>query len=188
MLFIVPARVVPGYGQLEEGKVLRSGDCGNTRGDAGASACSEFVSEIIQNVSVGRCRVGKHFVRKDFCIDRHKGKIKAQAAGRFRECCAIQELFTSHVVGANMDEGGSQALAVEQAMKYCSGFSIVGGRHAEGAASAVCNAPMEENISPSSRACRRMLINDSRTVSDKHSMKGVWKRMGERCRKIKSGF
>lgn len=47
MLFIVPARVVPGYGQLEEGKVLRSGDCSNTRGDARASACSEFVSEII---------------------------------------------------------------------------------------------------------------------------------------------
>jgi hypothetical protein len=47
---------------------------------------------------------------------------------------------------------------------------------------------MEENVSPSSRACRRVIVDGGRAVRDKHSMKGVWKRMGERCRKLESGF
>jgi hypothetical protein len=87
--FIVLTRVIPGNGQIEEGKVLGGSGCSNTRGDTGASACGEVVGKIIQDVSVGGCRVGKHFVRKDFCIDRHKGKVKAQTARRFRECGAI---------------------------------------------------------------------------------------------------
>ena len=63
--FVLPARVVPGNGQLEEGEVFRSGSCSDTRRDAGASMSRKFVSEIIQNVSVGRSRMGEHFVGKD---------------------------------------------------------------------------------------------------------------------------
>ena len=97
--------------------------------------------------------------------------MEAQAARGLGECCAVQELFTGHVVGANMDEGGSQTLTVKQTVKECRGFSIVRGRLAEVAASAVSDALMEKNISPSRGTCRRVLSNDSRAVSDKHGVK-----------------
>ena len=124
-----------------------------------------------------------NFVGENLRRDTRQSKVKANAAHIFREHRSLKKLLTCQVVGTNVDERSFEAVTMKNSMKNGHGLGIVRGGVAKGAASAICQAVVEQNIAPTRRACTRMLANDSRAIGDKDCVKGIWrgsqKRVGE---------
>jgi hypothetical protein len=85
----------------------------------------KLVGSVVKDVSMGRGRVRIDLVGEDLCMNSGKGKIKSKTAQIFRKHQAIEKLLARQVVGANMDEGSFETLAVENTMKDGHRFSVI---------------------------------------------------------------
>ena len=128
-----------------------------------------------------------NFIGEDLRRDTRQGKVKAKAAQIVREHRSLKKLLAGQVVGANADEWSFEALTVKNSMKNGHGLGVVRGGVAKGAASAICQTVVEQNITPTRGTCTRMLANSSRAIGDKNCMLVIWKGSQKCVRKLHIG-
>ena len=109
---IVLAGVISGDGTREKSQVLLKSIRNRAHLLPLTATRGKLIRSVIQNVSIGRSRVRKDFIRENLRRDTRQLKVKAEAAQVFRKHSAVKEVLTRLIVGTDVDEGSFETMAV----------------------------------------------------------------------------